>query len=574
MNARNIQKAAAYFAALTIAALLACSGGAGPGADGLGGSLDGNYAAGPMSLPAPSIINKGLVICENVAGPTVECRGSAGAVPANSRVKLTVYDRFASASPSWTRWLMSEAKALPGNTDFCDANGSGAFGQSGDCSVLASTGEKIGICVAKGNDCISAELVLTVPVEGGVVSGATGIIKSLSTTPDGVIIFGQKTQPSQAMEKKSALSWVNLLIGTAQAQEVAVAPKLTFPPAVAAQCIGNPNVSVDATSSYKPGEDQWLTIKSQKGNVVSELFQVPGSQDDLQTINADNIGNVNFISIAMKNTLFLVARLSKQPVAQIVFPAPIKAMHEGGSGLEVLLEVPKGEPSQYSVKTDSFETSCVETNESMALTRPISSSRTIGHYLPPGEGFRVPQTFGVSGAVGEYAPTGEYQMVFSQQGIGDIPEWNGVLLRQTTPLKDFFVTNVSQQRAQMAALDPAGNRIVFVTRDLVSGESQVTPLSLVGLAVNPVAMKFVKYDRYPNFFVVLDSNEHGAKAVMIPTTSQENGELQANLANARSVDLGPIVADTLEMSQMAMWEWATFDRVGGQVKTFVLGPRD
>src|SRR5918996_3595362 len=84
---------------LLLAALVACSGGGGPmgGSGPVGGALDssgGNYAAGPVSLPSPSTLNKNLIVCENVAGPRVECRGSDGAASPNARIKLTVYSRF------------------------------------------------------------------------------------------------------------------------------------------------------------------------------------------------------------------------------------------------------------------------------------------------------------------------------------------------------------------------------------------------------------------------------------------------------------------------------------------------
>ncbi|MCC6272515.1 MAG: hypothetical protein IT572_03525 [Deltaproteobacteria bacterium] len=576
MKFPRIHVAPALCGALILATLLACSGGAGPGAEGMaGGPMDGsgNYAAGPMSLPAPSIINKGLVSCENVPGPTVQCRGTAGAVPANARVKLTVYGRHIAAAPHWSDWLVSSAQAVPGNTSICNANGAGAFGLAGECSVIAATGEKIGICVASGDACVSAELLLTVPVEGGIVSGATATIKSMATTPDGYIIFGRRAEPRK--ESAFAFRWTDLFFGTARAQEAEGAPKLTLPAAVAASCPGNPNAQVDLAETYKAPEGQWLTIKAQKVGAVQELFQLPGTQDDLQAINADKIGNFGYISVAMKNTLTIVHRDSRRPMAQVVFPAPIKSMRGGGAEMEVFLEVPKGEPSMYEVKADSFETQCVETVESITLTRPISFSRSTGQYLPPGGGFRVPQPFAVSGVVGENEPTADFQLVYSQEGRGNIPAYEGVIHRQATPLKDFYILAVTQERAQMAALDPAANRILFFSRDLVSGENHMTSMSLEGITSNPVALKLVNEPRYPYFFVVLDSGEQGAKAVRIPLNRRvEGGELQPYLAGVRSVDLGPIVADTLELNQIGVWEWATFDRVGGQVKTFVLGPRD
>ena len=560
-----------------LAALLACSGGAGPGGEGAGpmGALDsgsGSYAAGPMSLPAPSIINKGMIMCENVPGPSVQCRGSDGAVPANARVKLTVYGRYASAEPRWSDWLIPSAHAIPGNTSFCVANGGGAFGQAGECSVMASTGEKIGICVASGTTCISNEVVLTVPVEGGVVDGSTAIIKSLSTTPDGYIIFGRRSQPPVT---RSAFRWTDLFFGTAHAQDASpAAPKLTFPAPVAASCPSNPNITIDVASASKAPEGQWLTIKSQKGALLREMFQLPGTQDDLAVINADNIGNPTYISVAMKNTVFIVHRDSLRPVATIVMPATVKAMQGNSQNLQVYLEVPKGEPGVYAIKADSFEASCVDSLESNSLTRPISFAWGTGEYVAISDVYRVPIYFHVTGGVGAAENIGVYLMMFSQEPAGPIPAFEGAIYRQTAPMRDFFILETTQEQVQMVALDPTGNRLIFVTRDLVAGTNLVTPVSLERVTGTPVAMELGTRFRQPPFLVVLDSGEQGAKAVMIPLTLPAEGSPQANLGAATSVDLGPIVADILELTQPGMWQWTTFDRVGGQVKSFVLGPQD
>src|SRR5262249_28769443 len=126
-----------------LALFWACSGG-GPGGGPTGAALDsGNYAAGPVSVPETTMLNKGLIVCESVLGPTVECRGSAGAAPPNARLKLTVYARLAQAEHGWTDYLLPSAAAFPGSTDFCNAKADGSFGQAHDCSVIASAGERI-----------------------------------------------------------------------------------------------------------------------------------------------------------------------------------------------------------------------------------------------------------------------------------------------------------------------------------------------------------------------------------------------------------------------------------------------
>jgi len=554
-----------------VSGLLACSGGpAGSGAIS-GGALDagGNYAAGPMSLPAPSIINKNMIYCDNVAGPTVECRGTAGAVPANSRIKLTVYDRF-SDRRSWTDWLLPSANAFPGNFDFCNANAAGAFGQTGgDCSVVAMTGEKIGICIASGDTCASPELVLTVPVEGGTSSGASGVIKAMSASPDGsVIIIRRSEGPART---QLAFRWTDLFFGTAQAQEAASVPTLTPPAAQIAAC-SNPNVSGHFGAAYVAPKDQVVTVKSQKDGTTKELFKLPGSQDDVSAVNADRIGNIAYVSVGLKNTLFIVDATAYHPMAQIVFPAPIKSMRGGSSFLEVLLQVPKGDPAVYHVAADSFDTACVDTAESRALTGPNSFVQNVVNFQPPGAGYLVPIPFNVYGSVGKNESTGDFQVYYRQDEVPSfLPAYENFPYHQATLMKDFQFLSVTQDRMVGVVLDPGANRLIFVVRDLASGDNRVLPVSLEGVTTSPVTMRMLtRYSGDP-LLVLMDSGERGAKAVMIPV-NLGGTDPQLSLREIKSMDLGPIVADSLELTQPRTYQWATFDRVAGQVVTFSLGP--
>ncbi|MFO1464077.1 MAG: hypothetical protein U1F66_09880 [bacterium] len=569
----RFRKGAWLGAGLVVLALVAACSGGGPGGSGgpVGSALDagGNYAAGPMNLPAPSIINKNMIYCDNVAGPTVECRGSEGAVPANSRIRLTVYGRF-SDRRSWSDWLIPSARAFPGNFDFCNANAAGAFGQiPGDCSVVAVTGEKIGICVASGDVCASPEIVLTVPVEGGTVNGSTGVIKSMGTTPDGYIIFGRREGGHGS--KRQAFHWTDLFFGTAHAEE---APTIAPLAPREATCPSNPNAVAHLGPAYQAPKDQFVTLKAQKGGLVQELFRLPGTQDDLGAVSGDNIGNITYISVAMKNTLYVVHRDSRRPMATLVFPAPIKSIRGGTSAMEVLLEVPKGEPSVYRVAADSFDTNCLDTQEANALTGPNSFAYGLANYQPPGEGFRVPIPFSVVGAVGRAENTDDYQVFYRQEEVPSyMSAYARTIYRQPGLMKDLQIVSVTAERVVMAVLDPGANRIIFLVRELPSGDTRTINVSLAGVAESPVAMRLLNLYRGDPYLVLLDSGERGAKAMLIPV-GLGGEDPQLGLRERRSVDLGPIVADALELADANAFQWVTFDRVGGQVKAFVLGPRD
>ncbi|HKX13049.1 MAG TPA: hypothetical protein VJP40_07845 [bacterium] len=559
---------------LFLAALAACSGGAGGpmgGSGPVGGSLDsgGNYAAGPVSLPSPSTLNKNLIVCENVAGPRVECRGSDGAASPNAHIKLTVYSRFSAIQKSWTDYLIPSAQALVGNTDFCDANATGAFGASGDCSVVAASGEKIGICEAKAdNTCGGPELVITVPVEGGTSSGSSGIIKSLSVDPDGNIIFGRRSKPAGRSFSLLSLFW-----GTAQAQPVE-APLLTPPAATGSSCpsasdfIGNP------ASAYQAPADQTVTLKSRVAGseVVTELFRLAGRQEDLKAVHVGNIGNLRIYAVALQNTVYLVARDGLNLFARIVFPAPVRSF-DITTEFSVLLDVPKGKPSRFKIAPDTFVTECDPEGISRALSNPNSFATGMGHYTPPGEGYRVPQSIWVNAVAGLYASDQVHQVYMHHNGFGVAPDdiynaWEGVIYQQAAPVKDVQVLSVNDYRAVVAVLDYEANRLVFITHIFPGGENQVTNFSLAGLVEVPVAMALLsEYGSMPKL-LVLDSGENKSKGLSFPLTISEDGVVTVNTASAKVKDLGAIVVKDLERGEHRTGDWITYDLITSNVVKF------
>jgi len=128
------------------ALLVACSGG---GSSGTMGALGGGQgAAGPVDMSAPPTVNKGLVSCENITGPEVECRGSNGSAPPNSHVLVTVEKSAASSSASFLKNLvLRDAHAETGATALCPVSGTGSFGLAGDCRVIAAENDNVAICI-------------------------------------------------------------------------------------------------------------------------------------------------------------------------------------------------------------------------------------------------------------------------------------------------------------------------------------------------------------------------------------------------------------------------------------------
>jgi hypothetical protein len=555
--------------AILLAVLTACSGGGGPmgGTGPVGGSLDagGNYAAGPVSLPSPATLNKNLIVCENVAGPRVECRGSDGAAPAKAHIKLTVYSRFSANHKSLMDYLIPSAHALVGNTDFCEANAAGAFGATGDCSVVAAAGEKVGICVANSsNVCAGPELLITVPVEGATASGSSGTIKSMSVDQNGDIIVGKAPM---AKPWWKSLSFSGLFFGTAQA-ELRSAPLLTPSAPVNAACsIG----ILQAPTAYQAPADSTVTIRKRNPDEsFTDLFSLPGSQDDLGPIYAGPIGNPSFIAVALKNTLYIVSRESSQPVATRVFPAPIKQLGKvaAASALSVYLSVPKGAVGLYNVAPDTFDTQCVTSAEVYSFTNPDSFTEILGHYTPPGDGYRVPLPFRIHGGVGYVLNSEDYQVIFRQEAQGDIPAWDGTVHSQATMLKDLQFLYVSPTKVVAVVLDPEANRILLIARQIVSGETTVTPVSLAGYAETPVAMRLIeRYFGTPRL-LLLDSGERGARAVTVPVTGLDNGEVALHPIRSQSKSLGAIVANALEYGGDRSSDWVTYDLVSGDVTRF------
>ncbi len=558
----------------------------------MGGGDGGQWAAGPMSIPAPVTINKGMIYCDNIPGPTVECRGSPGAAFPNARIKLTVYSRFSDAR-DWSDFVVKTAHAFPGSTDFCNADGTGAFGLApGDCSVTATAGEKVGVCVAgAGSSCAGPEHIVVVPVEGGTVSGASAVTKGMSVTPSGEVLSVRRWPKPSESRIKGILSI--LWISSAHAEEPAV-PVLTVPSPTAALCEDRPPVELPSTD--QGADSTFISVKKKiLDNPFTEFFKFPGDPEKVVTIFSHQLTNRDYFSIAAGNRLYLIHADSLTMLKQFFFPFPIKGLSKtvDFASLDVTLKnVTDGGPSLYRVvefmdnESVNHRAECAQTTEANSFTTPLGFDSATGKYFPPIAGAIVPISFKINAGVGEFE--GRHRIYYRQDAFGSNPAWEGSIYEQNSILKDIKFLAVrpaeadrqTSTRVIFAVLDPDQNRILFFNRKLNGGDQTVTPFSLEGYTTAPVLMGYhsvLAYSDENPRLVILDSGDQGATAVVFPFTISNSGEVNLLTRHAQRTSLGPVVVNSLERVDIRGGltpQWITYDQLTGNVVRFTVNPEE
>lgn len=395
--------------------LVACAG-SGPGdlstpIDGsasVGGG--GNYAAGPVSLPAPATLNKNLIVCENVAGPTVVCRGSAGAAPAFAKVNVSVHPAgFASWRDKLESLFIGTANAA-GFSVVVTADGSGAF----SATVEAVKDEVIQIQVG------STRLLLTVPEELGSVSGASGTMKNMTVDSDGNIWFSRQ----EAAPKRIAFRWTSLFFSEAQAaQEVpsrrvipadAAVDSLPLPDSASAARVisSRGEVAPEVLPAEQNPEGAACSGPAETASELSADAQVttrcevkrltPGSdtpevvvtfpgcvQDDVRFIRPtkknDNASVMHsYILVGIRRSIYVVevGTAPAKIVKRLVFPAEVLSADDLGDDIYVTLNgqsLPESAPKVYMIEKVSwgdFDAACIDNmglQEDLAVYQGIQS---------------------------------------------------------------------------------------------------------------------------------------------------------------------------------------------------------
>jgi hypothetical protein len=563
---------------------LACAGsgpGAGPidGSASVGGSVGGgNYAAGPVSLPTPVTINKNLIVCENVAGPTVECRGSAGAVPPYSRVTVSVHPAgFASWREKLQSVFIGTAHAA-GFSIIVNADGTGAF----TATVEASKGEVIQIQVG------ASRLLLTVPDELGSVSGSTGTMKNMTVDSDGNIWFSGRPAPA----KKVGFRWTSLFFSEAQAATVEPGGMATDsqrvlfnePPSLANEpelSVGqgrigeavvmperNPEgascgvaadtateLSADAAVATRC-EVKRLAAGSDAPEVVASF---PGCvQGDIRFIRPvrkyDNAAVPhNYIMVGIRRSIYVVNvdQVPGQIVKRTVFPSEVLSADDLGDNVYVTLNgdsLPDSAPKIYLVSKVSwgnFASSCVNQSGLEDELRYYSGLQSVvsgdtwgiqfalaGRYA---EGYRVLTGSSSLEFIYSTAPKEIFRSPF--------PLEVAILERNWEMTRNVFAVLAAAEKKLYLVEDYRGvedglyvDRIAVYTFDL---SAYTAPYSL-------------KVDRDNDQLAFLDRSANGTRLVVLPFQADSGAEV--DLAAAIVQDLGNVTPSGLVRVQRSGME--------------------
>ncbi|HKY64199.1 MAG TPA: hypothetical protein VJR29_12360 [bacterium] len=261
----------------------------------------GNYAAGPVSLSTPVTVNKDLIVCENIAGPDVRCRGR---VSPHAKVQLSVH------APGFSKnffegLFLGVAHAAPLSAIVsADANG---FFQA---AVGAGPGQAIEIRSA------ASRLVLTVPQEGESVSGVMGLMKNMTVDSKGSVWFSGVLPPAKPA---SRFSLAKLFISEAHAETASPSSSISE---IAASCPGTvPPVAPAGEPSSRceikrlpPGADSPETVASFEGC----------TQADVRFIRPWE-GNDRWVLAGVRDSVYVVDLEAVPPkvTQRIRFPAPV-----------------------------------------------------------------------------------------------------------------------------------------------------------------------------------------------------------------------------------------------------------
>lgn len=505
--------------------LAACSGGVGGGGTPGGGEL-GNWAAGPMSIPAPASVNKSLIYCDNITGPEVACYGKPGAVDPGAKVTITVKPIGYTWMDIWEILWASRAYAVPGFTAFGMADGAGAFGP---IKVLAVEKEVLEIqsCIAQG---CSHKLLLKVPAEGGSVSGSTGTMKNLQIDPGSGDGFHSRRQD------KPSWDWTSLFIASAQASpSTYVLP----PESVQFQVQLPPVPTYNATCTEQPAS--WATlpralekdpgcyvmrVKASSPDVSERYMAIPGceSQDDIQVIRLfkGNADNKNHLAVGVKNWLYLIkvdAAAPPQILRRIAFPYEVHDVFSVENHLLVFLggeNIPNDARRFYTITNNAdWEAACWGTNLSGALNglKDIVSSDGSGG------GFSF---------VGAYpsGTTTTYKVFHGSFTDWDLIDAGVYMIYQSThPLEVAALPNTT--KAHYAVLDKTDKKLVFIQWDKPwngrgTATSQDYPLSTLtadGAAVSITEASNLVGDQERKELAFLDiMDERHSRIIVVPYT--------------------------------------------------------
>lgn len=587
------------FKSFLFLSLLACAG-SGPGAGPIDGSASvggpvggGSYAAGPVSLPSPVTINKNLIVCENVAGPTVECRGSAGAVPPYSRVTVSVHPAgFASWRDKLESFFLGTAHAA-GFSTIVNADGTGAF----TATVEASKGEVIQIQVT------GSRLLLTVPEELSSVSGSAGTMKNMTVDSDGNIWFSGRTAPAK---KKIGFRWTSLFFSEAQAATVepeesvesqrispyeppslANAPVYSFSHGRISESVLLPERSpegascgVAADTAAELSADAAVTTRCEvkrlaAGSDTPEVVaSFPGCvQDDIRFIRPvkkfDNAAVMHsYILVGIRRSIYVV-NVDQTPgriLKRTVFPSDVLSADDLGDNVYVTLSgesLPESESKIYlisKVSWGNFAASCVNTTGFEDDFAAYSGLQSVVSVDTWGSQFALAGSY----AEGFRILTGSSSLEFI---YSTAPK---EIFRSPYPLEVAILERNWEMTRNVFAVLAAAEKKLYLVEDYRAVEDgrYVNRIAVYTFDLSDYSVPYsLKVDRDNDQLAFLDRGPSGTRLVILPFRADSGAEV--DLASAIVQDLGNVNPSGLVRVQRSGMEgeW-TVNSGGNTVQRF------
>ena len=565
------------FKSFLLLSLLACAG-SGPGAGPIDGSASvggGHYAAGPVSLPSPVTINKNLIVCENVAGPTVECRGSAGAVPPYSRVSVSVHPAgFASWRDKLQSIFLGTAHAA-GFSTVVNADGTGSF----TATVEASKAEVIQIQVT------GSRLLLTVPDELSSVSGSTGTMKNMTVDSDGNIWFSVRPAPA----KKVGFRWTSLFFSEAQAAMVEPEGTTVYSASQSRiiEFIMLPERSpegascgVAADTAAELSADAAVTTRCEvkrlaAGSDTPEVVaSFPGCvQDDIRFIRPvkkyDNVSVMHsYILVGIRRSIYVVNvdQARGQILKRTVFPDDVLSADDLGDNIYVTLSgesLPDSDSKIYlisKVSWGNFAASCVSTmgfEDDFAAYSGLQSIASV-------------DTWG-----SQFALTGSYAEGFRVLTGSSSPEFiystaPKEIFRSPYPLEVAILERNWEMTRSVFGVLAAAEKKLYLVEDYraVEGGRYVNRIAVHTFDLSAYSAPYsLKVDRDNDQIAFLDRGAGGTRLVILSFQADTGAEV--DLASAIIQDLGNVSPSGLVRVQRSGMEgeW-TVNSGGNAVQRF------
>jgi len=521
---------------LGVVLLWACSGGVGGAVDGggttgVGGPVGGgNFAAGPMSLPAPTIVAPNnpvewvYISCTNVVGPNVECKGNTRSVPPNTEIQFSIFapaaavarDTFTAVAGADGSWLTAHA---------------------------AAAGESIEICPKVKGTCQDLRY-FKIPPEGSTVDGSAGTMKNFVIDSSGNSWHSRLWPRGFSFGTLLASLW----IPEARA-ETAVGG---YTPVICPTS-GPIQVTLYDPASAPPADPSSCSLfRMARGDPASASMVNfdDCEQTDIHAIISTKIPltGAPILLVAVKNRVYVVD-ISKVPTITwtYTFPDEVAAITDQGGGRFILAAkvaaATTGNPRAFYyldiAKKAALGAGCYSSNDFLRGLETVTSSDSLNDAF----------------AMVVYNNSGNYQVFAGRTQPGVVTFHNQpmpISAPNANPL-EVKVLNVEPDYVYLAVLNGGEKKITlikhyFPSTDVVQSDAPadvVKEIGLEGLALGAAPLsvsrpQLFNANRDTHELVFLDIGEQGSRLITLPYNISHGDWTMVTTASAVSLgNAGP-----------------------------------